>query len=261
MVVVSGLAQHQADALDDGANGDHTRGTSSWLTGVHPKRTEGADVRNGISADQIAAAVARQGHGAAVARAGHRPQLPRRPVREQLQLRLPEHAGVADADRRRCRPRTTRASCSSGCSATAARRQQRLAQARREPQHPRLGHRRSVAAAAVARARRSHDGRPTTSTRCAKSSGAFRASRRVGAVGAADARAAGRHPRAVRRARQADVRPAVAGVPRRHHARRDVHARPRAELPHLSRRSASPKGTTGCRITRTIRRRSRSTRS
>ena len=55
MVVVSGLAQHQADAFDDGANGDHTRGTSSWLTGVHCKRTEGADVRNGISADQIAA--------------------------------------------------------------------------------------------------------------------------------------------------------------------------------------------------------------
>jgi hypothetical protein len=55
MVVVSGLAQHQADAHDDGANGDHTRGTSSWLTGVHPKRTEGADIRNGVSADQIAA--------------------------------------------------------------------------------------------------------------------------------------------------------------------------------------------------------------
>jgi hypothetical protein len=56
LLVVSGLAQHQADAHDDGANGDHTRGTSSWLTGVHPKRTEGADVRNGISADQVAAA-------------------------------------------------------------------------------------------------------------------------------------------------------------------------------------------------------------
>ena len=55
LLVVSGLAQHQADAFDDGANGDHTRGTSSWLTGVHCKRTEGADVRNGISADQIAA--------------------------------------------------------------------------------------------------------------------------------------------------------------------------------------------------------------
>src|SRR4029450_8683858 len=60
-VVVSGLAQHQADAFDDGANGDHTRGTSSWLTGVHCKRTEGADVKNGISADQIAASVLGRG--------------------------------------------------------------------------------------------------------------------------------------------------------------------------------------------------------
>ena len=36
-------------------NGDHTRGTSTWLTGMHPKHTEGADVQNGMSADQIAA--------------------------------------------------------------------------------------------------------------------------------------------------------------------------------------------------------------
>jgi hypothetical protein len=55
LTVISGLTQHQADVLDDGANGDHTRGTSSWLTGVHPRHTEGADIRNGISADQIAA--------------------------------------------------------------------------------------------------------------------------------------------------------------------------------------------------------------
>ncbi len=57
LLVVSGLDQNQAEAGDDGASGDHTRGTSSWLTGVYPKRTEGADVRNGVSADQIAAAV------------------------------------------------------------------------------------------------------------------------------------------------------------------------------------------------------------
>ena len=57
LTVVSGLAQHQADAHDDGANGDHTRATSSWLAGVHCKRTEGADVENGVTADQLAAAV------------------------------------------------------------------------------------------------------------------------------------------------------------------------------------------------------------
>jgi hypothetical protein len=55
--VISGLAHHQADAHDDGANGDHTRSVASWLTGVHCKRTEGADVENGVSADQLAARV------------------------------------------------------------------------------------------------------------------------------------------------------------------------------------------------------------
>jgi Protein of unknown function (DUF1552) len=57
MVVVSGLDQNQAETGNDGASGDHTRGTSSWLTGVYPKRTEGADVRNAVSADQIAVSV------------------------------------------------------------------------------------------------------------------------------------------------------------------------------------------------------------
>jgi hypothetical protein len=57
LLVVSGLDHNQAEAGNDGASGDHTRGTSSWLTGVYPKRTEGADVRNGISADQIAAPI------------------------------------------------------------------------------------------------------------------------------------------------------------------------------------------------------------
>src|SRR5262245_15105149 len=47
MAVFSGLTHHQADASNDGANGDHARGTSTWLTGVHPKHTEGADAYNG----------------------------------------------------------------------------------------------------------------------------------------------------------------------------------------------------------------------
>ena len=55
MTVVSGTAHGQAEVMNDGANGDHSRGTSTWLTGVHPKHTEGSDVRNGVSADQIAA--------------------------------------------------------------------------------------------------------------------------------------------------------------------------------------------------------------
>jgi hypothetical protein len=52
--VFTGLAQHQGDALGDGA-GDHARAGATWLTGAHPKKTEGADIHAGISADQIAA--------------------------------------------------------------------------------------------------------------------------------------------------------------------------------------------------------------
>jgi hypothetical protein len=57
LTAVSGLAHHQADAQDDGANGDHTRATSSWLSGARAKRTEGADVENGVTADQLVANV------------------------------------------------------------------------------------------------------------------------------------------------------------------------------------------------------------
>src|SRR5207302_432542 len=54
MLVLSGLAQINGRALGDGP-GDHARAGATWLTGVHPKKTEGADIHAGISADQIAA--------------------------------------------------------------------------------------------------------------------------------------------------------------------------------------------------------------
>ncbi|GAB4118736.1 MAG: DUF1552 domain-containing protein [Fimbriimonadaceae bacterium] len=54
MNVVTGLAQHNANALGDGP-GDHARSTATWLTGVHIKKTDGSDIRAGISADQVAA--------------------------------------------------------------------------------------------------------------------------------------------------------------------------------------------------------------
>jgi hypothetical protein len=56
MLVLSNLMQNGGRALGDGA-GDHARAGASWLTGVHPKRTGGADIRAGISADQVAARV------------------------------------------------------------------------------------------------------------------------------------------------------------------------------------------------------------
>jgi hypothetical protein len=52
--VFSGLAQVTGRALGDGP-GDHARATATFLTGVHPRKTGGADFRLGVSADQIAA--------------------------------------------------------------------------------------------------------------------------------------------------------------------------------------------------------------
>ncbi len=52
--VLTNLAQLNASALQDGP-GDHARSTAAWLTGVHPRKTAGADIQNGISVDQVAA--------------------------------------------------------------------------------------------------------------------------------------------------------------------------------------------------------------
>jgi hypothetical protein len=54
LTVITGLAQHNAFALGDGG-GDHARSTSTFLTGVHVKKTSGADIKAGISVDQYAA--------------------------------------------------------------------------------------------------------------------------------------------------------------------------------------------------------------
>jgi hypothetical protein len=55
MVVLSGLDQQQAAGRDGEVGGDHPRACTAWLTGTHAKMTSGADLRAGISADQIAA--------------------------------------------------------------------------------------------------------------------------------------------------------------------------------------------------------------
>ena len=53
-IVLSGLAHKNGYALGDGP-GDHARAGASYLTGVHPRKTAGADIQNGISVDQVAA--------------------------------------------------------------------------------------------------------------------------------------------------------------------------------------------------------------
>ena len=53
LLVVTGLASDQAEALGDGG-GDHSRASGTYLTGVHVRRSDSI-VGNGISMDQIAA--------------------------------------------------------------------------------------------------------------------------------------------------------------------------------------------------------------
>jgi hypothetical protein len=55
VLVLTGLAHKNAYALGDGP-GDHARAAAAYLTGVHPRKTAGADIQNGVSVDQIAAA-------------------------------------------------------------------------------------------------------------------------------------------------------------------------------------------------------------
>jgi hypothetical protein len=54
MLVMTGLMDHNGNALGDGG-GDHARAGASFLTGVHPAKTSGKDIKAGISVDQVAA--------------------------------------------------------------------------------------------------------------------------------------------------------------------------------------------------------------
>ncbi len=54
LLVLSGLTLDPARAHGDGG-GDHARAMATFLTGTHPRKTGGADLRAGISVDQLAA--------------------------------------------------------------------------------------------------------------------------------------------------------------------------------------------------------------
>jgi hypothetical protein len=54
LLVLSGLTSDGARDHGDGAGG-HARALASYLTGVHPYKTDGVNIRNGASVDQVAA--------------------------------------------------------------------------------------------------------------------------------------------------------------------------------------------------------------
>jgi hypothetical protein len=55
MLLVSGLDNQQAAGLNFEIAGDHPRACTAWLTASHARMTSGADLKAGVSADQIAA--------------------------------------------------------------------------------------------------------------------------------------------------------------------------------------------------------------
>ena len=57
MLMVSGLCSEEGIARPGEGAGDHARAAGAFLTGMHPKKTEGHDIRAGISMDQLAARV------------------------------------------------------------------------------------------------------------------------------------------------------------------------------------------------------------
>ena len=56
LLVLSGLAQDKGRSNADGG-GDHARSAGSWLTCSQPLKSEGSQIRVGVSADQVAAQV------------------------------------------------------------------------------------------------------------------------------------------------------------------------------------------------------------
>ena len=207
----------------------------------------------------------RQAHPACVARAVDGIGRNRRRVRYRLCVPLHQHDRLEERRTRRCRRRTTRASCSSGCSATAARTDPKVRLARMRQQRSVLD--------SVTRGGRASAGRAAGVPIAAKLTeylvgdsrrrAAHPARRSAGRPAAAARRSSRRHSRRLGRAHEADDRSPGAGVSVRSDARHHVHGRPRAQRHDVSAdwraRRASPDFALRGRSRRRSRRSRRST--
>ena len=109
--MVSNLAHKMAAPAGPGDNGgDHTRSPAVFLNGVHPKRTDGADIQAGVTIDQIAAQkIGQETPLPSLELATEDYQRAGRLLRRRLQLRLHEHDFLAHAHYSDCRWRSIRA--------------------------------------------------------------------------------------------------------------------------------------------------------
>ena len=230
-MVFTGLDNFPATDQGD-VGGQHPRAAPAFMSCMHPKQTEGSDVEAGTTIDQIIAericrdtklpslevsvdrndVVGACDHGYACA---------------YMNSLSWKNADDAAADRKR-----TRASSSSGCSASARRAEERQA---------RVNEDRSIldrlSAADCEAQRAAGSARPDEARRVLRRGARPRAAHRQGRVVQQrflGARAAGRRAADLQGIRRADVRSAGAGVPGRHHARQLVHDVPRKHQPLVS---------------------------
>ena len=255
LVVVSNLAHHNAAPGGPGDNGgDHTRSPAVFLNGVHPKRTDGADIRAGVTIDQIAAQ-----------QIGQETRLP------SLELAIEDFSGLVG-------------SCDVGFSCAymntiswrtpttpmpmeinprvvfdrlfgdGANAQERLERIEQE---------RSILDAVTGQVRRLQGGLGATDrNRVAEYLDTVREIERRICAGEKDRRQsrdrrtgdADRRSRRSRNAHQVDVRPDGGGLPGRHHPRFHVHDGARGELPDLPDAGDFGRRSIPRRIIKTIRR-------
>ena len=155
LTIISNTDVRNAEAFEaPEIGGDHFRSSAVFLTQMHPRQTQGSDVRVGTSLDQVLRAEVRPGYGDPVLAAVHRERRSGRRLLLRLLLRLHRFDQLGLARPIRCRWCATRARCSTCCSASAPRR--RIARApSRGSQHPRLDRPGHVAPAQHAGRRRS----------------------------------------------------------------------------------------------------------
>ncbi len=103
LTVVSHTDCSAADPVSaEEVGADHFRSSAVFLTAAHAKQTEGSDIRNGTSIDQMYARGPRPGHAAAVDPAVHREPRFIGHLRVQLQLRLHGHDQLGRSRPRPC---------------------------------------------------------------------------------------------------------------------------------------------------------------
>ena len=252
LLVLSGLTQRQADSFGDG-NGDHARGCASWLNGVHPNGPKAPASQAGTTIDQLAAS-----------ELGKLTRLP------SLELALEsQEPGLGSCDNgyacvyintiswrtptspvpMEIHPRVAFDRLFGDGGSAAA----RLAQARRRPAaFSTPSSRRRRACRRRLGVERSHKVNEYLDSVREIERRIQRAEGQTGELVAGAARSSDRHSRRLRRAHEADVRSAGAGVSGRHHPRHLAADRRASRAAAPFRKSASPNRTTRSRITATI---------